>query len=166
MVVHPMQNCRNSLNMTDDIDRIMHVMGRAFDPAWGEAWNRRQITDSLMMPNIHYSLADAPDGSAAPEAAIAGFTLIRSAPGEDELLLIAVDPQYRGNGIGRQLLDKAIVDARRRACDTMFLEMRANNPAEKLYRAIGFEPIGRRKDYYRGSGSGPVDAITFGLKIK
>ncbi|MEO0057507.1 MAG: hypothetical protein RIT17_960, partial [Pseudomonadota bacterium] len=32
------------------IDRIMAVMEAAFDPAYGEAWNRRQVADALSMP--------------------------------------------------------------------------------------------------------------------
>ena len=31
-----------------DIDRIMEVMALAFDPAFGEAWTRRQVVDALM----------------------------------------------------------------------------------------------------------------------
>ena len=45
----------------------------------------------------------------------------------------------------------------------IFLEMRANNPAEKLYRKMGFEPIGRRKNYYRTENGEQLDAITFAL---
>ena len=44
--------------MTDDLDRIMAVMTAAFDPYWGEAWTRRQVADSLLMPHTHYYLAD------------------------------------------------------------------------------------------------------------
>ena len=44
------------------IDRIMAVMEAAFDPAYGEAWNRRQVTDALAMPNTHALAVDA-DGA-------------------------------------------------------------------------------------------------------
>ena len=40
----------------DDIDRIMAVMVAAFDPAFGEAWNRRQVEDALLLGNCHYLL--------------------------------------------------------------------------------------------------------------
>ena len=138
--------------MNDDVDRIMAIMQRAFEPVWGEAWNRRQITDSMIMPNIHHFVI--------PEQ---GFTLVRAAPGEEELLLVAVDPRERGRGLGRSLVERAAQDARGRGAAHMFLEMRANNPAETLYRAMGFEPIGRRADYYRSSDTTRIDAITFRL---
>jgi ribosomal-protein-alanine N-acetyltransferase len=43
--------------------------------------------------------------------------------------------------------------------------MRANNPAESLYRACGFEPIGRRPAYYRTLDGAKLDAITFARKL-
>ena len=49
--------------------------------------------------------------------------------------------------------------------ESIFLEMRANNPAETLYRECGFEPIGRRVDYYRTADGTPLDAITFARKL-
>jgi ribosomal-protein-alanine N-acetyltransferase len=43
--------------------------------------------------------------------------------------------------------------------------MRDGNPAEALYRKFGFEPVGRRKNYYnRGTISG-IDAISFALEL-
>lgn len=36
----------------DDIDRIMSVMDAAFPAEFGEAWNRRQVTDALVVGKI------------------------------------------------------------------------------------------------------------------
>ncbi|MXO69058.1 GNAT family N-acetyltransferase [Pelagerythrobacter marinus] len=151
--------------MNDDLDRIMAVMDAAFDPAWAEAWTRRQVGDSLALPSTHYALADARGGLPAPGAPAAGFTLTRHAPGEEELLLIAVRPEWRGRGVGRALLRRALDAARERGAERMFLEMRHNNPAEGLYRQMGFEPIGRRSSYYRLPDGRFLDAITFGCKL-
>lgn len=144
----------------------MHVMACAFDPVWGEAWNRRQVSDSLLMPNIHYRLSNPQGGIPSSSDIVAGFTLIRAAPGEEELLLIAVDPDYRGLGVGKALLKGFMQDAHHRGASRIYLEMRANNPAEKLYRSVGFEPVGRRKNYYRAPGDTRIDAITFGMDLE
>ncbi|MGB7408651.1 MAG: GNAT family N-acetyltransferase [Pontixanthobacter sp.] len=144
--------------IVDDVDRIMMIMECAFDPAWGEAWNRRQISDSMTMPNIYHRVFEA-------EGRPAGFTLVRSAPGEEELLLIAVAPEFRKAGLARRMLGEVIVDARRRGAEQLFLEMRANNTAIALYQNIGFEPIGRRADYYWTPEGKAIDAITFCLKL-
>ena len=146
----------------DDLDRIMAIMDAAFDPAWGEAWTRRQISDSLLFPHTHYRLLGS-DNQRGSEAA--GFTLVRAAPGEEELLLVAVRPEHRGRGLGRALIEQALGDARARRAERMFLEMRFNNPAEQLYRSLGFEPIGRRREYYRLPNGERIDAITFACQL-
>lgn len=147
--------------MMDDLDRIMAVMEAAFDPAFGEAWTRRQVGDALVLPNTHYLLA-GPDGAAPREGdEAAGFVLSRGAVDEEELLLIAVDPRYRGRGVGGALLERFIAAARARGATRLFLEMRDGNPAESLYRRHGFASVGRRKAYYRRGTAAPLDAITF-----
>ena len=37
----------------DDLDRLRAVMTAAFDPAFGEAWTRRQVEDALLIGNCH-----------------------------------------------------------------------------------------------------------------
>ena len=147
--------------MTDDLDRIMAVMEAAFDPAFGEAWTRRQVGDALVLPNTHYLLAGA-DGRAPREGEpAAGFVLSRGAADEEELLLIAVDPRRRGRGVGGILLERFIAAASARGAERLFLEMREGNPAESLYRRHGFANVGRRRAYYRRGTGAPLDAITF-----
>ena len=147
--------------MTDDIDRIMAVMEAAFDPAFGEAWTRRQVSDALVMPNTHYLLA-APDGRAPHEGdPTVGFALSRGAADEEELLLIAVHPDWRGRGIGGTLLERLVADARARGVTRLFLEMREGNTAKALYQRHGFASVGRRRHYYRRGSGSPIDAITF-----
>lgn len=152
--------------MIDDLDRVMAVMEAAFEPRWGEAWTRRQVADSLLFPHTHVRLCSIEgriSGSLADDAA--GFTLVRSAPGEEELLLVAVHPDMRCQGFGAALLNDALHQARLRGADSMFLEMRTNNPARQLYERHGFRPIGKRPAYYRLSDGSRIDAITFGCDI-
>lgn len=155
--------------MTEDIDHIMAIMAKAFEPHWGEAWTRRQISDSLILPTTFYQLI-GPDGAplshkGAESASASGFTLTRNISGEEELLLIAVTPENRGRGLGRKLLNLLSEDALSRGATRLFLEMRSNNPAERLYRAMGFLPVGNRKDYYRLKDGNRLDAITFSLVL-
>jgi ribosomal-protein-alanine N-acetyltransferase len=147
--------------MNDDLDKLMRVMECAFDPVWGEAWTRRQVADSLALPSTHYDLIGLDGSSPSFADDAAGFTLVRAAPGEEELLLIGVDPAHRRRGLGSLLLKRLFAAARIRGAERMYLEMRSNNPAITLYQAEGFEPIGRRPDYYRTADNGRIDAITF-----
>lgn len=149
----------------DDVDRIMAVMETAFDPAFGEAWNRRQVEDALAFGNCHYLLFDRNGMIAGQGESAAGFTLSRSGFEEEELLLFAVVPACRRRGIGRKMLVELTNQARARGARQMFLEMRRGNSAELLYRDFGFRPIGERPNYYRAAGGRHIDAITFARAI-
>ena len=151
--------------MMDDVDRIMAVMPAAFDPRRGGAWARRQIEDSLALPSTHYVVLSAEGTPLAEGEPAAGFALSRHMAGEAELLLIGVDPVWQGRGIARALLANAFAEARHRGAEQIFLEMRHNNPAERLYRAIGFEPVGRRPAYYKLSDGTRLDAVTFAMRL-
>lgn len=151
------------------IDRIMAVMEAAFDPAYGEAWNRRQVADALAMPSTHALVVDAagaliPAG-AGPAAAPCGFVLTRHVLDEEELLLIAVVPGARRRGVGAALIEHMFAAARTRAIARIFLEMRRGNPAIHLYHKFGFEPIGERRNYYRMANGERIDAITFASSV-
>ncbi len=148
-----------------ELDQLMEVMEAGFDPQWREAWTRQQVESSLAMPHTYAILVDADGGDVGPDARAGGFVLARRGPGEEELLLIAVRPDLRRKGLGRLLLERFAELARSHGADRIFLEMRANNPAESLYLACRFEPIGRRRDYYRTIAGEAIDAITFARKL-
>jgi ribosomal-protein-alanine N-acetyltransferase len=149
------------------VDGIMRVMDKAFDPAFGEAWNRRQVSDALILPSTH-ALLVGDDGeliSGCEDGEPAGFVLSRHAADEEELLLIAVLPQRRARGLGRILIQRFFDAARTRGVRKVFLEMRRGNPALHLYQKVGFEPIGERRNYYRTLDGTRIDAITFSRSL-
>lgn len=144
------------------VEAIMRIMNGAFDPAFGEAWNQRQISDALVLPSTHALLINA-KGELIERACddLAGFVLSRHAADEEELLLIAVLPEHRTHGLGQALIDRLFEAAAKRGVTRVFLEMRRGNPAVHLYHKVGFEPIGERPDYYKMEDGTRLDAITF-----
>jgi len=151
---------------SDDVDRIMEVMERAFQPEYGEAWNRRQVADSLILAGTRYCLIDADGSFETPsDHAAAGFALTRGLFDEEELLLFAITPDYRRRGLGTALLAHVIANAKARGVNRMFLEMRRNNPAGKLYAAFGFQTVGVRPGYYRTASGERLDALSQALHI-
>ena len=149
----------------DDLDRIMMVMAAAFDPAFGEAWTRRQVSDALVFGRCHYRLVDETGHDPAEQAEPTGFCLSRDGFEEEELLLIGVMPTWRGRGLGLAMLEALREAARGRGAQRLLLEMRRGNPAETLYRRFGFVPIGQRTNYYKSPGGERIDAITFACRI-
>lgn len=153
------------------LSAIMEVMDTAFDPAFGEAWNRRQVSDALALPSTHAIVLDtsgrilAANSQPQQDIQASGFVLTRCAADEEELLLIAVSPEHRRKGIAQLLIDHLFEEAKARGVAQIFLEMRRGNPAIHLYRKVGFEPIGERRDYYRLANGKREDAITFARSI-
>jgi [ribosomal protein S18]-alanine N-acetyltransferase len=136
------------------LEALMAVMHAAFDPLFGEAWSAAQLGATLTLPGSWARLALV--GSQP-----AGFTLCRAAGPEVELLLIAVAPAMRRNGIAGRLLLRAQEDAMARGASELFLEVREDNePAKYLYNAAGFVQIGRRADYYTIKDGSRRAAIT------
>jgi [ribosomal protein S18]-alanine N-acetyltransferase len=152
--------------LADDIDRIMTIMATAFDPAYGEAWNRRQVEDALLPGNCHYLLIDAQSNIMPPDSTAVGFALSRTGFDEEELLLFAVDPLFRGYGLGKRMLNQFADNARVRSVTRLLLEMRAGNPAERMYLDFGFVPVGKRTNYYRTPAGDRIDAITFACDLE
>ena len=150
----------------NDVDHLMEVMEDAFDPYWREAWTRKQVEDSLQLPSTYYLLCDETGSKPADVSRTVGFVLARRILDEEELLLIGVKTGYRNSGIGDRLLSRFLQKARSHGSKKVFLEMRDRNPAGTFYRRAGFEPIGRRRNYYRTSSGKMVDAITFARPLR
>jgi ribosomal-protein-alanine N-acetyltransferase len=72
---------------------------------------------------------------------------------EAHITTFGVHPDWRRQGIGRQLLLNLVELARTIGARRMTLEVRASNDgAQALYRAYGFEEVGRRPRYYTDDG--------------
>ncbi|GAB3642594.1 GNAT family N-acetyltransferase [Spirosoma arcticum] len=61
--------------------------------------------------------------------------------GEWTIECVAVHPDYQGQGIGKQLLEAALVAGRQQGHSSAGISVTiGNQPAEALYKAVGFEP--------------------------
>lgn len=141
---------RHGIEVLED---VMAIMVRAFDPAYGESWTSAQCTGVLSMPGAILVVAS--------DSEPRGFALIRVAANEAELMLLAVDPDARGRGIGRALLGETVALAAEKGATAYFLEVRHDNPAVKLYESEGLVQVGERRDYYRGNDGQRRNALTF-----
>ena len=81
---------------------------------------------------------------------VVGYVGSQSVLGETDMMNIAVSPNYRRQGIAEKLVVELIEKLREKGNHSLMLEVRASNdPAQKLYEKLGFEQVGRRKNYYR-----------------
>jgi len=141
----------------DGLADAMTVMGRAFDPQFGEAWTAAQCTGVLTMPGAQLLIARSPEPT--------GFALIRTVIDEAELMLLAVAPEVRGRGIGTSLLQHSIQVATQLRATSYFLEVRSDNAAVAFYENAGLRQVGVRRDYYRGADGTRRDALTYRLSL-
>jgi len=142
-----------------DLDAVMRVMEESFDPAFGEAWTSAQCAGLLPLPGVWLSLA-------CRDEEVLGFSLSRIVLDEAELLLLAVRPKGQRQGIGQLLLDRFVLEAKRRGAAHLHLEVRDGNHAIELYMRSGFSEAGRRHNYYNGRDGQLRDALTLARKIK
>lgn len=118
-----------------------------------DGWGVASMDEVLRSPGVYAILAA--DGDQA-----AGLALGRRIADEAELLTLGVAPAFRRQGLGAALV-RAVASVVPRA-RTLHLEVAADNPpALMLYRTMGFQQVGRRKDYYRRPAGHLVDALTF-----
>lgn len=137
----------------EDLPAVMRVMDDSFEPEFGEAWTAPQCAGLLPMPGVWLALV-------REGGEVVGFALARVVVQEAELLLLAVKKASQGKGVGQMLLDHFIADAKRRGAEHLHLEVREGNRAVGLYKRSGFREIGRRRNYYSGSGGQVYDALT------
>ncbi len=87
------------------------------------------------------------------------------APGECHVLNVCVRPDLQGEGLGRHLMNHLIDTARGYGVTLMLLEVRPTNLAAiELYRSLGFNEVGLRKDYYPARG-GREDGLVLALEL-
>ena len=112
---------------------------RAFDDPWSEAQLRTALDWSGALAFVADDRGD-----------VVGYVLGRVIVDEGEILSIALSPERRREGIGRQLLDTAIAAMVERGAHSAWLEVReSNSAARQLYQLAGFVATGVRPGYYR-----------------
>ena len=76
-----------------------------------------------------------------------------------EIVTLGVAPGARRRGAARALLEDMLARARALGIASLTLEVAEDNAAGlALYRALGFEQVGRRRDYYRRPDASLMDA--------
>ena len=134
------------LARASDLDAILTIEHRVFSDPWSPASFAPEFND----PYTWFSVAEI-------DGIVSGYAIARIVAKQGEIANIAVDPAHQRSGLGGKLLDAAVVAADAADCEAVWLEVRvSNDPARRLYASRGFEPIGRRKGYYRVP---PEDAL-------
>jgi ribosomal-protein-alanine N-acetyltransferase len=135
-----------------DIEIVAKLHARCFFDAWGPPMLRQVLG---MSGAFGYVARREGFGS------VIGFALGRVAADECELLSLGVEPDYRSQGLGAQLLMTAMSRAAAEKARWFFLEVAEDNKsALKLYRNYGLSGVGQRLDYYENADGSRTNAYT------
>ena len=122
-----------------DLEAILTIEHRVFSDPWSPESFAPEFDD----PYSWFCVAEI-------DGVLVGYVIARIVARQGEIANIAVDPVHQGTGLGGTLLDAAMDAAAAAECEAVWLEVRVSNePARRLYGSRGFEPIGRRRAYYR-----------------
>ena len=120
----------------------------------GEAWSLKEeiqeredvlkqrwnfFSDAYRRSTVHCTFHDR-DGEE-----LVGFAAVRR---DGYILFLAVDPDCRGHGIGKQLVARVVEDHRSVTCHART----TNENALQFYEHLGFEIARRIDDYYEDGG--------------
>lgn len=98
------------------------------------------------------------------EGGVLAYALASAGAGQADILNIVVAPEAQRRGLARALLEY-LIGLLTGLADSVFLEVRASNyGAIALYEELGFNQVGRRRDYYP-TDNGREDALLLALAL-
>lgn len=136
-----------------DVDAVMRIEPTIFP----YPWTRGNFTDSLQS-GYHCLVMEA-------EAEVIGYAVLMMVLDEAHLLNLSIARDQQGRGLGRELLQYAMILGRNYGGLNMFLEVRPSNLAAiGLYESMGFNEMAIRRHYYPAA-HGREDAVLMGAAL-
>ena len=127
----------------DDLPQVQALDELTFSNPWTSDSFRYELLEN---PNGHCWVAEQ-------AGQLAGFIVFWLVVDEIHIAVIAVRPNFRGQGIGRQLVVTGLRALIPLGAVSATLEVREGNlAAQNLYRYFGFRQVGARKRYYQDTG--------------
>ncbi len=132
---------------TTDVDDFMVIERLSFHQPWSRHMYLMDLTTNRMATYLVLRPANDDQGRLPPILAYGGFWLMA---GEAHIATIASHPEWRGCGLGHQLLLGLMDEAAEQGAERATLEVRPSNTvARRLYEQMGYQLVGRRRQYYQ-----------------
>ncbi|MCM3118463.1 ribosomal protein S18-alanine N-acetyltransferase [Neobacillus sp. MER 74] len=123
----------------EDIDQILEVEHASFTTPWSREAFYNELHNNRFA--VYIVLEE--------NNKILGYCGAWIVIDEAHVTNVAILPEYRGRKLGEAILQKMMSVAREMGAKTMTLEVRVtNHVAQSLYRKLGFQNGGIRKNYY------------------
>ncbi|MBU1371043.1 MAG: ribosomal protein S18-alanine N-acetyltransferase [Bacteroidetes bacterium] len=129
-----------------DLKQVMEIETQSFQE---DAFHKQQMRYLLHSDN-DFLVAET-------DSELAAYMVLLSRKNSRLLRIyaLAVSTKYRGQGIARLMLNKAVETAKNRGYTKLTLEVKANNQAAiSLYEQYGFQVIKTLPGYYKDGSTG------------
>jgi len=138
-----------------DLPEVRTIEALSFSNPWSENTFRGEIQNtSISFPMVVVQ---------KPGDRVVGYIIYWHIREDVQVNNVAVHPDFRGRGIGEALMRHVIDRVRENGATFMTLEVRTSNAAAvTLYKKLGFEILGTRKNYYTNPDE---DAYLMGLVL-
>ena len=124
----------------EDIPAAVEIEKACFSSPWSE----KSFSDSISRKDTIFLVCEEDENNA-----IKGYIGMYLSFEEANITNVAVAPAFRKRGCGESLVLGAKEHAKQSAIEKIFLEVRVSNEAAiSLYRKMGFENLGIRKNFY------------------
>ncbi len=148
----PMNNVIIRKMNSEDCQAVYDLECKCFGDS---GWNVVDYEDMVSSDNHICYIAEI-------DRKLVGFALVIVAVDTADLINIAVEQAYRGQGISKLLMSQLDIESHRQGWLNMTLEVRESNKiAISLYERCGFQKISVRKRYY----SNPVEDANIMQKL-
>lgn len=131
---------------------------------WAADGYQREIDspNSVMLAAFEQRFEQRLDAPTSPLLALACLWTVLD---EAHITILAVHPDYRGQGLGYFMVTALMQAAWQREMEWVTLEVRVSNEAAiALYRQFDFEDVGQRKRYYQNPEENALILWRKGLK--
>jgi ribosomal-protein-alanine N-acetyltransferase len=124
-----------------DLPAVSEIERLSFSNPWSDNTFRGEIQNTAVsFPMVAVR---------RPGEEVVGYIVYWQIRDDVQINNIAVHPGCRGSGLGEAMIRYAIAKSREADATFITLEVRqSNTPALTLYRKLGFEIMGTRKNYY------------------
>lgn len=110
---------------------------------FSQPWSRQALAEELENDSAFFFVAET-DGE------VSGYVGLMITAGQSYITNVAVFPKFRRMGVAKMLLERLFSIAEKCELEFISLEVRPSNEnAILLYKSLGFEEIGQRKNFYR-----------------
>ena len=106
----------------EDLDEVMAIEREAFPDPWHVSFFKRELQSRKKHTHCYVARIDNN---------IVGYIVFYIFCGEGHIMNIAVDAEYRRQGVAKYLLSSALEIVRKEAGNEVFLEVGANNTPRK-----------------------------------